>query len=163
MTDSKSHTKQEQLSRCANWWRTYWKYLRCFMPGSHCSLTSGPSLIAAFLACMHLLPCWVALYQHPPKWPTPPHPQSGALLYNTAVVTSGKIIMTNINTQPEHYNPSNYSIGRHVFFSRNLSDLSGGVVILLTFVTVDVVYFKPWCWNKQIAAFGRALEKCIHC
>jgi len=37
-----------------------------------------------------------------------------------------------------YYNPPSYSIGRHVFFSRNLSGLSGGAVISLTLVTIDV-------------------------
>ena len=41
------------------------------------------------------------------------------------------------------YNPPSYSIGRHVFLSKNLSDLSGGAVKLLTLVTIDYVYFNP--------------------
>jgi hypothetical protein len=41
---------------------------------------------------MYLPPCWVAPYQHPQKWPMPLHPRSEALLYNTAFVTSGRII-----------------------------------------------------------------------
>ena len=56
------------------------------------------------------------------------------------------------------YNPPSYSIGRHVFFSRNLSGLSGGAVISLTLVTTDVVYFNSLCWHIQIAAYGRVFE-----
>ena len=57
-----------------------------------------------------------------------------------------------------HYNPHSYSIGRHVFFSRNLSGLSGGAMILLTLVTTDVVYFNALCWHIQIAAYRRTFE-----
>ena len=39
-------------------------------------------------------------------------------------------------------NPRGFSIGRHVFFSRNLSGLSDGAVISLTLVTIDVDYFN---------------------
>jgi len=58
----------------------------------------------------------------------------------------------------KYYNPPSYSISRHVFFSRNLSGLSGRAVILLTLVTIDIVYFNSLHWHIQIAAYGRAFE-----
>jgi len=58
------------------------------------------------------------------------------------------------------YNPPSYLIGRHVFFSRNLSGLSDGAVISLTLVTIDVVCFNSLCWHtgcprRNVRDFGR--------
>jgi len=46
---------------------------------------------------------------------------------------------------PKIYNPPTYSIGRHVFLSGNLSVLSGGTVILLTLVTINIIYIISRC------------------
>jgi len=43
------------------------------------------------------------------------------------------------------YNPPGYLIGLHVFLSGNLSVLSGGTVILLTLVTVNIICIISWC------------------
>jgi len=43
------------------------------------------------------------------------------------------------------YNPPSYSIGRHVFFlSGILSVLSGGTIILLTLVTMNIIYITEF-------------------
>ena len=58
------------------------------------------------------------------------------------------------------YNPPSYSIGRFVFLSGILSVLSGGTVILLTLVTINIISIISRCWNSiQICLmYGCALE-----
>jgi len=57
------------------------------------------------------------------------------------------------------YNAPSYSIGRHVFLSGNLGVLSGGTVILLTLVTMNIIYIISRCWNIQIfLIYGCALK-----
>ena len=54
-------------------------------------------------------------------------------------------MLTRMEVKGESYNPPGYSIGRHVFPSGILSVLSGGTVILLSLVTMNVIYIISRC------------------